>query len=141
MGANFVVDPGAGEAATHVREILQGRLADLVIEVVGHREQALNLCVTLCRQEGRLLSFGVPNEIVDGLRWNDLFWKNITIHTSVGPDFRTDFPLAMQWIAEGRINVKPLVTHRYAVQDVQQAFDLFHSRRDGVLKVLLDFPA
>ncbi len=141
MGATDVVDPGQGVPEEHVRQILDGRLADLVVEAVGHREQALNLCVTLCRQEGRLLSFGVPNEVIDGLRWNDLFWKNITIHTSVGPDFRTDFPLAMQWIAEGRIHVQPLVTHRFDVQDAQQAFDLFHSRREGVLKVLLDFPA
>ncbi len=43
-----------------VRELTEGRMADLVIEVVGHQDQALNLCIDLCGQGGRLLYFGVP---------------------------------------------------------------------------------
>ena len=139
MGAHAVLDPGE-KPVEAVLEATDGKLADLVVEAVGHREQALNLCVHLCRKEGRLLSFGVPTRTIDGLHWSELFWKNIIVHTSVGPDFEQDFPLAMRWINEGRINVRPLITHRFPVEQIQAAFDLFHSRKDGVLKVLIDFP-
>lgn len=140
-GATAVLDPADDDVVARCRAACGGVLADLVVEAVGHREQTINLCVDLCRDHGDLLSFGVPNDVVDGLRWKRLFWKNITVYTSVGPDFAIDFPLAMQWIAEKRLDVERLATHRFAVAEAQQAFDLFHGRRDGAIKVLLDFTA
>ena len=67
-----------------------------MIEAVGHENQALNLCVDLCRKNGRILYFGVPQDKIDGIRWRDLFFKNISVHTTVNPDFARDFPLAMR---------------------------------------------
>ena len=107
---------------------------------MGHHENALDLCVELCGQGGRLLYFGVPTVTLEEVRWRDLWLKNLTVHTSVNPDFRRDFPLAMRWIGEGRVDVRPLLTHRYPVKDIQAAFELFRDRREGCLKVLIDFP-
>jgi len=132
---------GTENTVEAVRDILQGGLPEIVIEAVGHQDIALNLCFDLVAEHGRILSFGVPAETVDGLRWRELFFKNATVHTSVNPDFRRDFPLAMQWIGEGRIDVTPILTHRFPLAEIQAAFELFHRRRDGALKVLVDFPA
>ena len=66
--------------------------------------------------------------------------KNITIHASINPDFKRDFPLAMRWIAEKRVDVSPIITHRFPVTDIQAAFELFHQRCDGSLKVFIDYP-
>lgn len=74
------------------------------------------------------------------MRWHELFFKNLTIQTSVNPDFAVDFPLAMRWIAERRIDVAHLVTHRYPIASIQEAYETFRDRRDGALKVLLEFP-
>lgn len=139
MGATDVIPLHQEDPVARVRHLTGGAMADVVVEVVGHREQALNLCVDLCRPHGRLLSFGVPTRVIDGIRWGDLFWKNLTVHTSVGPSFERDFPLAMQWIAERRVNVSPIITHRKSIHNIQDAFELFLAREDGVLKVLLDF--
>jgi len=87
-----------------------------------------------------MLYFGVPPETIDGVMWRDLFLKNLTVHTSVNPDFARDFPLAMRWIGEGRVDVSGLVTHRFPITEIQQAFELFNSRGDGCLKVFLDYP-
>ena len=67
--------------------------------------------------------------------------KNISVQTSINPDFNRDFPLAMRWIAEQRIDVSPIITHRFDLAEIQTAFETFHQRRDGALKVLVDFPA
>ena len=48
--------------------------------------------------------------------------------------------VAMQWIGEGRVDVSGLVTHRFPITEIQQAFELFNSRGDGCLKVFLDYP-
>lgn len=139
MGATRTVCNANCDPVEAVREILRGGLPEIVIEAVGHQDQAFNLCIDLVAPHGRILYFGVPPETIDGLRWRDLFFKNVTVHTSVNPDFRADFPLAMQWIGEGRIDVTPLLTHRFPLSEIQAAFDLFHQRREGALKVLVDF--
>lgn len=138
MGATHVIDASREDPLEVVRKITGGEMADLVVEAVGHREQVLNLCVDLCKPRGRVLFFGVPTEKIDGIHWRKLFVKNLTIHNSIGPSFERDFPLAMQWIAEGRIDVSPIITHRMPIREIQEAFDTFAERRDGALKVFLD---
>lgn len=141
MGATATIWNKTQDPVAEVQRILDGRLADVVIECVGHADQAFNLCTDLTRRLGRILYFGVPGPSVDNLRWRDLFRKNITVFTSVNPDFPRDFPLAMRWISEGRINVAPLITHRYPLSELQTAFETFCQRKDGAIKVIIDFPA
>jgi threonine dehydrogenase-like Zn-dependent dehydrogenase len=43
----------------------------------------------------------------------------------------------MSMIAHGRVDLTPLVTHRFALDDIDAALDLFSHQRDGVLKVVL----
>jgi alcohol dehydrogenase len=112
-----------------------------VVEAVGHRDQALDLCVQLCRKAGRLLYFGVPPQEIERIGWRELFRRNLTVHTSVDPDFRRDFPLAMRFIAEGRIDVSRLITHRFELAQIQRAYEVFRDREEGALKVLVRFPA
>ncbi len=140
MGATVTVHVDQEDVVERVRELTNGRMADLVVEAVGHRDQVFNMCIRLCRERGDILFFGVPPTKIDGLNWRELFWKNIRVTTSLGPDFQIDFPLAMRWVAEKRIDLRPLVTHRFPVERVQEAFETFVDRRDGALKVLLEFP-
>ena len=43
----------------------------------------------------------------------------------------------MAMIANRRVDLTPLVTHRFALDDIHDAFDLFSHQHDGVLKVAL----
>ncbi|QDT85055.1 L-threonine 3-dehydrogenase [Gimesia chilikensis] len=141
MGATATICNRNSDPVTAVREILKGELPDIVIEAVGHSDQQINLCIELCRQAGQILVFGVPPETIDNFRVRDLVFKNITVHSSINPDFNRDFPLAMQWLSEGRIDVGPIITHRFPLAEIQQAFELFRDRREGAIKVIVDFPA
>lgn len=141
MGATATVDAEREDPVAAVRRITGGDMPDIVVEAVGHADQTFNLCIDLCKYRGKILFFGVPPERIDGLRWRELFAKNVSVYTSVGPDFTRDFPLAMRWLAEKRIDISPLVTHRYPLRQIQTAFETFRDRKDGALKVLVDFPS
>jgi len=141
FGATDVVYSESADPVEQVREITGGRMVDVVIECVGHRDQTVDLCVGLCRHGGRILVFGVPEASVQISHWRDLFFKNITLHTTVNPSFEDEFPLAMQWVAERRIDVARLLTHRHKLADIQTAFETFRDRRDGALKVIVEFPS
>ena len=140
FGANATVNNSKEDPAARVKEILGGQLPDVVIEAVGHYDQCFDLCIDLVRPFGTILYFGVPTPRVD-VSWRALLWKNVTVHTSLGPDFARDFPLAMRWIGEGRLNMKPLVTHRFPLAQIQEAFEVFLAKKDGALKVVVEFPS
>jgi threonine dehydrogenase-like Zn-dependent dehydrogenase len=140
-GATHTICSTKEDPIEAVRRLTNGAGPDIVIEAVGHADQAFNLCIDLSRKGGQLLYFGVPPTQIHGIRWLDLFVKNLTVYTSVNPDFGRDFPLAMRWIGEGRMNVGTVITHRYPLAQMQEAFETFRDRRDGALKVVVQFPA
>ncbi len=140
MGATATINPTQTDVVAEVSRITGGAMADIVVEAVGHADTALNLALSLVKRLGQLLYFGVPPETIDGVAWREAFIRNTTIHTSVNPDFSRDFPLAMRWLAEGRIDLSPLVTHTYPLSQIQTAFETFRDRREGAQKVVVEFP-
>lgn len=141
MGATDVITGKGIDSEAQVKDILDGDLADVTIEAVGHKAQAFNDAVLLTKEHSDILYFGVPPWPLDNVHLRDAMLKNLRINTSLHPDFERTFPLAMQWIAEGRVDLSPLLTHRFLLSQIQEAFDVFRDRREGAIKVLVEFPA
>ncbi len=141
MGATDVVASVGSDAQAAVRDLLDGSLPEIVVEAVGHRAQAFNDATLLTEEFGTILYFGVPPTPTNGIDLKAAMLKNLTVRTSLHPDFEQTFPLAMQWLAEGRIDLSPLLTHRFPLANIQEAFDLFRDRKDGAIKVLVEFPS
>jgi threonine dehydrogenase-like Zn-dependent dehydrogenase len=59
------------------------------------------------------------------------------IVTTLCPGGKERMRRLMAMVANGRVDLSHLVTHRFALDDIQDAFDLFSHQRDGVLKVAL----
>lgn len=140
MGATHVL-PHDAEPVASLRKIVGDRGVDVVVEAAGHEHYAFNLAVECIRREGRILSFGVPHQSVDGLHFHAALLKNAILQFSVHPEFERDFPLAMQWLAEGRLDLRPLISHRFRLDDLQQAYVAFCDRHAGSMKVMINFPA
>jgi threonine dehydrogenase-like Zn-dependent dehydrogenase len=142
FGATDVFVPselGSGDAIERVARLTGGVMADLVIEAVGHEEQQFNLACALARNQGRVLYFGIPPDQTIDVALEPIVRKSLTIHTSVPDDLRPFVTIALRAIKHGRIDPARLVTHRFPFAQVQQAFETYRDRRDGALKVLLDF--
>jgi threonine dehydrogenase-like Zn-dependent dehydrogenase len=60
-----------------------------------------------------------------------------TITTTLCPGGKERMRRLMAVIQSGRVDLKPLVTHRYKLDDIVAAYDLFSHQRDGVLKVAI----
>jgi threonine dehydrogenase-like Zn-dependent dehydrogenase len=141
FGATDVVvvsrdDEGAG-AWERVREITGGAMADVVVEAVGHAEQQFNLATALARNKGRVLYFGIPPHRLDGIAFEPVVRKSLTIHTSVPDDLRPFVTIAMRAIRQGRINPDRLITHRFGFVDLQKAFEAYRDHTG--MKVILSF--
>jgi threonine dehydrogenase-like Zn-dependent dehydrogenase len=139
FGATDAVAARRINAVEAVRDLTAGAMADVVIEAVGHAEQALNACIDLCSDSGTLLYFGVPPERVHDVAWHAAFRKRLTIKLSTPSDLRPFVKLAWRAIRQDRLDLSRLITHRYAFGDIQRAFETYRDRRDGALKVMIDF--
>jgi threonine dehydrogenase-like Zn-dependent dehydrogenase len=140
MGATATIQPAEADPAAVVHDLTGGTGADLVVEAVGEPE-TLAGCIDLLRRGGTILAFGVPHQARYELPFWKLFSREGQIITSVGPNVPVDFPIAVDMIAQGRLEVSPLITHRFPFHRAQEAFETFAERRNGAIKVLLEFPA
>ena len=59
------------------------------------------------------------------------------IATTLCPGGRERMRRMMGVVASGRVNLEPLVTHRFQLDEIEAAYDLFANQRDGVLKVAI----
>ena len=65
-----------------------------------------------------------------------LYGKNLIFKTG-GVD-GCDCEETLKLIAEGKINTEPLITHTYPLSKIEEAYDLFENKRDGVIKVAVE---
>lgn len=66
----------------------------------------------------------------------DMYGKNLTFKTG-GVD-GCDCEETLWLIAEGKLNTEPLITHTYPLERIEEAYELFEGKRDGVIKVAVE---
>jgi L-iditol 2-dehydrogenase len=120
-----------------VREVNDGRLADLVIICTG-AVSAFDQAMAAVAPGGSVLCFATPEPGVNvSVPIND-FWRNsITIKSSYACD-PYDISLAVDLIAAHRFPIPDLITHRLPLEECQKAFDLVAHPGDS-MKVMFKF--
>mmetsp|Transcript_50848 Transcript_50848/g.107947 ORF Transcript_50848/g.107947 Transcript_50848/m.107947 type:complete len:665 (+) Transcript_50848:204-2198(+) len=137
-GATAVASPE--EAHALVMKLTNGRGADIVLEMVGHNQQTVNDCLSLCKIGGIVTCFGVPDDQqYQDFGYGLFFRKNITMIATVFPDPQEDFPEAVKLIEEGRFSTAGLLTHTLPLSRVNEAFEISSDYKDGVVKLVIDF--
>jgi alcohol dehydrogenase len=132
-GADLALDPDEDVVAT-VRELTGGLGAEVAIEAVGI-PATFELCTQVVRPGGTVANVGVHGAPAT-LHLEDLWIKNVTITTGLVDTSTTPRLLAM--LAAGRLELPDLVTHRFGLGEMQDAYDVFSRPAvTGALKVAL----
>jgi alcohol dehydrogenase len=135
LGADVVIDAEPEEVAEVVASLTGGLGADVVMEAVGLPE-TFELCTRLVRPGGRLANIGVHGASAR-LHLEDLWIKDVTITTGLVDTHTT--PTLLRLLADHQIHPTPLITHRFALDEMMQAYDVFgRPQETGALKVLLE---
>ncbi|MCB5176061.1 NAD(P)-dependent alcohol dehydrogenase [Microvirga lenta] len=137
MGADHVVDFTKVDAVDEIMRLTDGRGVDVAIEALG-RQETFEAALRVLRPGGTLSSLGVySSDLKIPL---DGFLAGLgdhTIVTTLCPGGKERMRRLMQVIASGRIDTQTLVTHRFKLDQIEEAYDLFANQRDGVLKVAI----
>jgi threonine dehydrogenase-like Zn-dependent dehydrogenase len=137
LGADHVIDASKLDPVAEVMRLTGGRGVDVAIEALG-TQATFEGALRVLRPGGTLSSLGVySTDLVLPL---DAFAAGLGDHrivTSLCPGGNERMRRLMSLIEAGRVNLKSLVTHRFALDDIEAAYDLFGHQRDGVLKVAI----
>lgn len=143
FGATHAVNNARDDALTAVKEITNGKLADLVIEASGEVE-TIRLAPRLARIGGHLHYFGIPRAQTFEFDFDLFFRKYLTTTCLAGTAHepgRRSVRQAIDWIAGGEVDASSLVTHRFPFERVLEGYELALTRDDGAIKVVVEMPA
>ncbi len=136
MGADVVLDPQLVDVVAEVKRITSGG-ADVAIEALGLQETFENALRSI-RPGGTLSSLGVYSGKLQ--MPHDAFAAGLgdhTIVTTLCPGGKERMERLMKMVASGRFDPTPLLTHRFSLDEIGEAYRVFSNRLDGVLKVAI----
>jgi alcohol dehydrogenase len=134
FGVTKTVNSSKGDAVEQVMELTDGKGVDVAIEAVGF-PVTFDICQQILKPGGRLANVGVHGKPVD-LRLEQLWLRNVKITTGLVSTSTT--PMLLKTVNSGKIKPQQLITHRFPLDQIMQAYDVFrNAAKEKAMKVIL----
>jgi threonine dehydrogenase-like Zn-dependent dehydrogenase len=133
MGAHVTINTAAGDPAELLQKAIGRPDADVVFEAVG-LEATVAMSLRLTKLGGSLTLIGnVTPKIQVNLQ--EIISREVTIRGSAA--IAGEYPACLNYIAQGRLQVKPLISRILPLPEGQASFDALHHGEPGLMKILL----
>ena len=132
LGADALIRIGEDDPAEVSFAATEGRGVDVSFEAAGPPE-ALQQCLDAVRPKGEVVVIGIPSEDTYHLRASELRRRELSVRFVRRQ--RENYDEALRLVDEGRVALRPLLTHRFPFDLSQQAFDLAERKEDGAIRV------
>jgi alcohol dehydrogenase len=134
FGATKTVNSSKGSPVEAILDLTGGKGVDVAIEAVGV-PATFDICQNIVGAGGRIANVGVHGKSVD-LHLEKLWIQNITLTTGLVDTNST--PMLLKTVMAGKLEPKQLITHRFPLSDILQAYDVFgNAGKENALKVIL----
>ena len=134
MGASCAVDPRTTSLRDVIRDLGMTEGFDVGLEMSGNGD-AFRSMIEVMHHGGRVALLGIPPADTS-IDWNQVIFKGLIIKGIYGREmFETWYKMAA--MLDSGLNIAPVLTHHFDVNDFQAAFDVMCSGRSG--KVILDW--
>ncbi|MFC2018236.1 zinc-binding dehydrogenase, partial [Chloroflexota bacterium] len=133
LGADVTVDPMTVDPVAVVKDLTSGKMADVVIECSGV-PRVFYQGVEMLKRSGKMMQVANYGE---GLNLSPevlemMMKKNLSVQVTGGAVWSKAFEL----VSSGKINTKDLISHRFKLEDVKEAFEMQLNAAESV-KVLI----
>ena len=134
-GAIWTGNPDTEDVVALVKE-LEPALLDIVFECCG-KQEAVDQAIDMLKPGGKLLIIGIPEFSrwsfpVDKMRHKEIAIQNVRRQNGALEE-------TLELLAEEKVDVSRMPSHRFKFADTKQAFDLVAGYSDGVMKAMIDF--
>jgi threonine 3-dehydrogenase len=135
MGAHVVLNPEHDDVVARVRAETKDEGADIVCEMSGH-PTALRQAFRATRLGGRVQLLGLPKGEVALDLSNDVIFRGVTVYGVIGRRMYETWHQMRTFLASGRLDPTPVITHRFPLEKIHDALDAIASGAAG--KVILE---
>jgi threonine dehydrogenase-like Zn-dependent dehydrogenase len=137
LGADHVIDASKVDPVAEIMRLTDGRGVDVAIEALG-TQATFEAALRVLRPGGVLSSLGVySTDLTIPLGAFAAGLGDHKIITTLCPGGKERMRRLLAVIESGRVDLSMMVTHRFKLDDIERAYDLFSNQRDGVLKVAI----
>ncbi|MDQ5986874.1 MAG: alcohol dehydrogenase [Syntrophus sp. SKADARSKE-3] len=133
--ADTIISPAAEKPTRVIKELTQGRGADIVIDAAGD-SLGFGMVFDLARRGGVVSLLGVYNQTVQFPIYR-YWWKNITV--KMGMVETSCMEELLKFITEGRISTRFLITHELPFGEIVRAYDIMEDKSTEVLKIAIKY--
>ena len=138
LGADVALAPDAPELREAIADLTDGRGADLTVETVGGSSGAtVEQAIDLTRMQGRIVILGGFRAPLTTNWLEPLLKEQSILFSSCYSvlDGRHDYEVAIDLMASGRAQLGQMVTHRFPLEKIQEAFETAYDKSTGSIKV------
>ena len=142
LGATRVVDVTRESLPDVVRSLTDGRGADLTYECTG-TQPALTTCGDTTRMSGKIAIVGYHQGAERSIplsRWNWMAFSIVNGHFRDVDVILRGMSVGMRLVSSGVLSLDGLVTHRFPLEDINQAFATLREKPEGFVKAVITFP-
>jgi threonine 3-dehydrogenase len=136
MGAHRVINPMKEDVIAEILKETDGMGVDVVAEMSGNA-RAIQQAFKYIKLGGRMAMLGIPTSAVEIDIASDIVFKGIKIHGIAGRRMYDTWHQVKGLLASGQLNIEPIITHKFALEDFEKGMELMKSGNCG--KVVL-FP-
>ncbi|GAK50332.1 alcohol dehydrogenase GroES domain protein [Candidatus Moduliflexus flocculans] len=135
LGATKIINASKENTLEVVKDLTQGLGMEVVFETAGS-VPTTQQTIALAARGGRIVWVGLAGQDTFPMPVLAAIDKEVDIMGIFR--YANVYPYAIQLVSTGRINIDPLVTHRYGLNQVTEALNVAYERRDGAVKVIVD---
>jgi len=134
LGADLGINVREENVVERVMALTNGVGADAVLECAGTTQAAVD-AVEYTKKNGRVALVGIYKESAP-LNVNKIVQWNITVAGSKAEGERS-LPQALSLLSRRTIDIAPLVTHKFSLDQIHAAFETVEQRLEGAIKVVV----
>jgi L-iditol 2-dehydrogenase len=134
LGADITVNVRQEDVAERIFQLTNGIGADVVLECAGSAQAAVD-AVEYAKKNGRVALIGIYQEPAP-LNVNKIVQWNMTLAGSKAEGERS-MAQALSLLCARQVDLSPLLTHTFPLNQIHEAFDTVIERRDGAIKVVV----
>jgi 2-desacetyl-2-hydroxyethyl bacteriochlorophyllide A dehydrogenase len=135
-GATDCINVAESDAKQAVADLTDGGLgADIVIETSGFPASSA-IVLDVVRKEGKVAHIGWANDLPP-LPVIPIMAKTLTVFGVGGNGGRGQYERSQELVRSGRVDLEPMVTHRFGLDDIAEAFETAASKAGGAIKVVV----
>jgi len=134
-GATDCVNVADTDVKEAVADLTAGVGADIVIETSGFPASSA-IVLDVVRKEGKVAHIGWANDLPP-LPVIPIMAKTLTVYGVGGNGGRGQYERSLELVRSGRVDLAPMVTHRFSLDDVAEAFETAASKTGGAIKVVV----